>query len=226
MYKKLLMAAALAAGPLLAASAAHADVVSIGLQESGVNGGAITTVASSPGSVAYGGPTSIYGTFTVNNVTGSGNPPLTSPQLLNSSSINISSSTAGTLTVYVSETGIVAPAPTGALNFISGLTQNLITAGFSVQEQSFLDAGNTLYGLTTPLSSATFTAIATSTQTTAANAGAGPYSLTAVYTITSNGAGSANSTINVSVPEPGSLTLFGTMLLGLGLFCGLRRKRV
>jgi hypothetical protein len=223
MTRKFLMAAALAAGPLLAATAAHADVISIGLQETGVNGGAITTEASSAtGNASITGVS--YGTFDNNNVSGIGNPPLTSPSLLNSNSINVSSGTAGTLQVYVSESGITTP--TGLQNFLSAFTENALTAGFTVQEQTFLDAADGVYALTTGLGNTMFTAIGTDTQLNAANAGTGPYSLTAVYTITSTGSGSANSTINVAVPEPASLTLFGTALVALGLFFGLRRKQV
>ena len=131
MGSRFLLPTALLVGPLLMA---RADTISIGLQEAGVDGGAITTVARGatapntacflPGDCMWGGS---YGIFTVSNIGGMGNSPLNNPGVLDSSSMNLSSNATGTLTVYVSEPGIVAPAPTGLPEFISTFTENLLS---------------------------------------------------------------------------------------------------
>lgn len=192
------------------ASSAMADTISIGLQESGVSGGAITTEASASGSAAISNLA--YGTFTLNNVSGVAAPVLPEGEL-NTNSINVSSSSSGTLMVYVTAQG-VSPAMLPA-SFFSSLTENSLTGPLTVTESTYVDAGNGLYALTTPLASTTFTAIGTDTVNTAAPAGlTTPFSLTAVYTITATGSGSANSTINVTAAEPGSIALLGLVLLG------------
>ena len=57
-----------------------------------------------------------------------------------------------------------------------------------------------------------------------ADAGAGPYSLTEVYTVTTNGAGSASSTINIAaVPEPSTWAMMILGFIGVG-FMAYRRK--
>jgi hypothetical protein len=56
----------LLATPLLLASSVYADTISVGFQEAGVNGGAITTEGTSgTGDLSIGGIS--YGTFTINN---------------------------------------------------------------------------------------------------------------------------------------------------------------
>jgi len=206
-------------------SLARADTITIGLQEAGVNGGAITTVATGSGFAANG---LAYGTFTLNSVSGAGSPFLPEPQL-DSSSLNISSTAAGTLTVYVTEQGLSTP--TGVNQFISSFTENLLTGKVtSVAESTFVDLGNGLFG-GSPLASFTVTsgsgpAVLVTAATPLLTA---PYSETEKFVVTAAGVGSGNQTIDilaaVPVPEPGSLSLLSSGLFGFALL-GLRRRKV
>lgn len=204
---------------LLLASGAYADTVSIGLQEAGVNGGAITTVSSGTGSTLFGGA---YGTFNLNSVTAAGTPPLPEPEL-STTSVNASSSTAGTLTVYVTEQGLGSP--TGVSGFLSGFTSNVFSGSIgSVTEATYLDQGNGLFTTTTPLSLAVFTSIGSITDVVNGPSLSPGYSETEVFTIVASGTGNVNDTITLNqTPEPGTLTLFGSGLIGLA---GLVRRKL
>jgi PEP-CTERM motif len=218
-----LVAVALA-GALGWASQANADLISIGLQEAGVNGGAITTEATGSAAATLGAIT--YGSFTLNQATAQDTAGIGLPALLNSNSLNTSSSTAGTLHVVVTAQGLTSPV--GLTDLLSSFAVNSLTGSItSVKEQTFFNAANTLYGITTPLSSATFSAIGTSSPATVAENLASPFSVTEVYTITAAGVGNANMTIDLSadpIPEPGSLALLASALIGLGGLSRLRRK--
>jgi len=213
---KLLTASLVLAGAVLLTSVARADTVSIGLQEAGFNGGSIVSVASGSGSASFSGS---YGTFVLNLVDGLGTPPLPEPQL-DSSSIDVSSSASGTLTVYVTESGVSSV--TGVNNFLSGFTMNILTSGWTVTESTYVDLGNGVFAITSPLGSQVFTGIGSASSINATPSLGSPFSETEVFTISANGTGQSNATITMQrVPEPATLSLLGMGLLSL---LGLRKK--
>src|SRR5262245_4128221 len=137
MNKRLFGVALLAAAGLAAStlSSANAAIVSIGLQQAGVNGGAITTVDTGVGSADFSGA---YGSFNVNVSSGSAFPDILLPDVLQTASRD-GTLTGGTLTIFITAQGLTSPA--GIAGFLSTLTSNTLTnaiAGLGV----FLDTAD------------------------------------------------------------------------------------
>lgn len=197
---------------LALAAQAHAHVY-IGLQQAGVNGGAITQEADDPVFASWAGQYSPV--FNIQAVSGT-----SLGGLFDSASLNVLGTAPADLSVFVTETD-AADAPAG---FLSGLTSNVLPAGWTVDLSTWIDPANGIFTLVDQIGSASFAAIGTDTDISALT-GTNPYSITGLYQIHSSGHSldAASSTIHVeTVREPASLALLGAGLFGAGI--ALRRR--
>ena len=200
-----------------------AALLSLGLQQAGINGGAITTVAtdaSSPGNLSFLGA---YGTFSLGDTGASGSAGQ-SP-FLNSSALVESNSTGGILFIYVTQQGLTSPQGVHPLLSIFAVNSLSGTVG-PVTMSTLVSASNQLYDGSVLAPKTTFTGSGSASSTHDTPDLSGPYSQTAVYEIVANGEGTANIGIEISGPlgstppavtQPGSLTLLVMGLAGLAL---------
>ncbi|HEX7944307.1 MAG TPA: PEPxxWA-CTERM sorting domain-containing protein [Phenylobacterium sp.] len=212
----------------MAAFAGSANAaIFIGLQQAGVDGdgggaacvsGGICTKASGAAAAVFFGT---YGSFEMELLTGTQG---VDPALLGSTTSDTNSLGAGgTLDVYVTRTDIDGPVP---LSFFSSFTSNVLPAGWTVTQSTYVSTANALY-TGTLLSSHLFTAADTFSETKAFAGGAGPYSVTTRYTLTAPTTGNALSTVAIaSVPEPGTWALMITGFGGAGAMIRRRRRAI
>src|ERR1051325_8144004 len=127
-------AACLIGGAVAAPSQA---AIFIALQEAGVNGGAITTVATGSTSAVFN---HAYGTFELELLPA---PQSVSPMLLGSTtSDNNIRGSGGTLNIYITRNDITGPVP---FHYLSSFTSNTLPKKWTMTESTYLSTSNALY---------------------------------------------------------------------------------
>jgi len=207
------------------------------LTQPGVGGGSITIdqtgaiIASSGafsvtnitvngvGSIAFSGT---IGTFTIRSASATGFADTIMPGLQDQVTLDTSSSGVGTLDVQYSDKTYTGLGP----NFLlSGSESTANTSATTVLFTATGDAGGAIPGLTPVGALVTLSGVASGTSAVVPNTIGVSGTLTSTAHIVFAGAGTFNTTFDIAeyVPEPTSVLLLGSLLLGVA---GITRRKV
>lgn len=240
---KWLLAAPVLAGWLAAgAQPANADL----LVEYRLDGGALTTLASSPSDsdpllFGFGNGTPIGGVVDVNGVAQSNSPGLPTLAQLLSTTLNITNldTVSHTLELFITAQNFSSPVPPPGLlldSQINGAASAAVTSGNSLSATSCVDTTNGAHACATPSTTAGpgTPSLAGGTFDSDVSAFIGsltaPYSMGQDLVVTLEASGEVSyawtTTVAVAaVPEPATLAVIGCGLLGLGATRVRRRTR-